>query len=264
MHPLSYLQRVWRSLRRPDNGPEARRAFDISPTDDYSDDILGYYDLIFPGRAEATITPDEPDGVPAVSFRFLRGNESQPFHVVHTIGMSRPLLTLKALRPRSYDPGYDRSLVRHARAELMAFLPYDYPVPVRNAGNFDGIPEARRWPLQLMKHLTELPHRHSTWVGPGFLSSTESYVPYSDETKFCGYTLVNFEGNLGYIPLQDAPEIAIYTFVPLYKDEILYEQVHGPEKLMERVLHVSAGSFVINVDRPPAVEPWEYTGAEEE
>lgn len=211
----------------------------------HNKEINRYFKNIFPHRQEYSLADTES----ALSLHFLYPSEAEPFFVLHTTGMSRlPLSDAARILP-DYEEQF--------RSELMLFLPPTWALPQGNWTLAD-LPADMRWPLDLLLQIARLPQRHEAWVNCGFtMPNGEDWKPYAPGVGFCGCTLICFEGNLGEIPLEDGSAIPIYMLVPLYEDEMSYGDHYGYEVLLERIVQVTGGSFILNPARPCSVEPWE-------
>lgn len=215
---------------------------------DYEEEICAYFASLFPGREEKVFHEILSHSF-HIDIHVLYPSETEPFYVLYSSGMSTLPMTL----PEALLPEYKEL----ERAELMMFLPYDWNFGEEGTLS-TNLPAEVFWPIAAMTYMARLPHEHKNFISYGLtLPNGEDYEPFAKNTKLCGLGLVSFDGNLGELTTTDGTKIQIYTLIPLHKEELLYRQEEDMEALMDRILIETNGSFIVDINRAPAIANWE-------
>lgn len=158
-----------------------------------------------------------------------------PFARLVTSGMSD--------RPMAIPDGLDAPRY----AELVMTLPGDWKL------DEESFKDGRwYWPVALLRYLASFPQKHQTWLGWGHtVPNGEPPKPYAGTTALCGAILLSPIGvpdAFQRLRVSDEKEIAFYSVVPLYKEEIDLKVRVGTDELLNRFLskHVTD---VIGPDR---------------
>jgi hypothetical protein len=145
--------------------------------------------------------------------------ESRNYHTLVTAGMSRRAMQVPA----------EMDAPQHL--ELMMTLPVSWKV-----GN-----EAQRWhwPILQLQYLARYPHDYRTWLGWGHaIPNGEPPRPFADNTQLCGATLVPslLVPRAFYELVTSDRQIAFFSVVPLYREELELREREGMETLFTQLL----------------------------
>ena len=113
--------------------------------------------------------------------------------------------------PMTYPEGTESSEVRESYSELCLMLPSDWP-----------------------------------FAHDRILSMGE---PFTTESDLCGVLMVQFDGELGELTLDDGIIIQLLMPVLLYADELEAYDRLGPDALIERILDCTHESFLLDLHR---------------
>lgn len=221
---------------------QERRPANVSP---YEQEICQHMESVFPGRTTRVYREIASEFLQVDVF-VMQAPTKKDFHVIYTTGMSALPMTL----PPELLPQY-KAL---ERAELMLFLPAEWDILTGYETDKD-VPDSLWWPIRLMKYLARFPHEYKTWLGWGHtLPNSEDYVPYDAGTKLSGVMLGALQENISLLHTEDGTQINFYTLIPLYREEMEYQQRAGAEALLERLSTLNGYGMVVFPDRPNVCE----------
>lgn len=119
-------------------------------------------------------------------------------------------------------------------AELMVTLPETWAL---NQKSFKD--ERLYWPLRLLTELARLPHKHATWLGFGHtVPNGDPPEPYAASTKLCGAIIlpsVTVPEEFRTLRIDETKEIAFFSIVPLYADELAFTLREGANELLDKI-----------------------------
>lgn len=134
------------------------------------------------------------------------------FYKLFTIGMgSREMNTPKKLKQQKLQ-----------RAELAMFISNDWNI------NTDDV--KYHWTIDLLKTIARMPFNQNTWVGEGHsidLVNAENYGGFS------GTLLLSLQSGDNAIVLNSGKHLNFYLAVPIFKNEMLYKNQSGCDKLLD-------------------------------
>ena len=122
----------------------------------YAEEINAHFQGLFPNREEFVFHELLSDLV-HIDVNIMRPDETHPYYVMYTTGMSDMPMTL----PEEIQ---DREDLRYG--ELYMFLPKEWNPGEAGQINSD-IAQEEYWPIGLIKYLARFPHEYSTWLGWG-------------------------------------------------------------------------------------------------
>jgi len=132
-------------------------------------------------------------------------------------------------------------------AELMMVIPRDMEF-----GEVYTTDSKNSYAITMLKETARFPHYYDTWVGEGHSIVTGAEMePYSVETRFVGGILlpsVTFSEDVMSIQ-REGRVINIYSFFPLYEDEVQYKVAHGYDAFLDLLIEKDAPEILDN-DRP--------------
>lgn len=174
---------------------------------------LGEIDTVFHEIASDTVHIDVHVVKPTKNF---------PYHRLVTSGMSDlPMST----PPGATVPQY---------TELMVTLPASWRVDQEALKD-----DTWNWPVDLLKYLARLPHKHNSWLGWGHsIANGDPPQPYAPNTSLCGAILLpsaTVPDGFHSLRIDETKEIAFLAVVPLYKDEIDLSLRSGTNKLLSQL-----------------------------
>lgn len=199
--------------------------------------VQAYFHGLFPRRKWQTVS-DCKDNPLAIDVEVLYPTVEEPFYLLHTLGMSAaPMHCPVNQWPRDRD----------RYSELCMMLPADWPFrPNRPI----SLSDSAGWPLWLLMELGRVPHMHQICMTHGFvLANTESHAPFSSQAPFSGVAMVQFEGELGEIPLQDGRRIELLMPLLLYTEEMALCDTIGVDAVAEEIVEENGGSFALDIHR---------------
>jgi hypothetical protein len=144
------------------------------------------------------------------------------FNVIITLGMSSMEMTNDQNIP---------NWGMHMFAELMICVP--------NRINSKNLREGQEydWILNMLRQAATFPHIENTWLGIGHgLQGNMDGSPYDDRTEFIGGMVlpsVTFDKDFTKIPLGDSCAINIYSFFPLYRNELDYKIANNYQAMLD-------------------------------
>ncbi|MBU0606635.1 MAG: suppressor of fused domain protein [Armatimonadetes bacterium] len=112
--------------------------------------------------------------------------------------------------------------------------------------------------MDLLLSLARRPHDEGSWLGHGHcIAHGNPPTPFAEGTRLSATLVVDAPASLslGFAQLAtDRGPVRFYLVVPLHDEEMRYQQQHGTDALMERVLgseHIVVGP--IDPGRPSVV-----------
>ncbi|MDO5090708.1 MAG: suppressor of fused domain protein [Cardiobacteriaceae bacterium] len=222
-------------IYRHEDDPER----DITVPDDiqiYGEEIEGHYEHYFGdiGGIYHEIVSD----IVHIDIHMIPPSTERPWYTLATIGMSDLPM---------HVPAFDGNQ-RYTRAELLIYLPPDWPLKQEDFDNEDNY-----WPLRWLKILARLPHEYETWLGEGHT------IPNGDPPEPIANT--PFSGFLLLPPLLSQPEeaytlqttdgeiIRFYCVIPLYTEEMDYKLEHGVSELLGH-FDTDVMDEIVDIHRP--------------
>lgn len=204
---------------------------------EYKKQVQAYFHRLFPQR-EWQIVSDCNKTPLAIDVEVLYPTVEEPFYVLHTMGMSTaPLHCPTGLLPQD----------KEMYTELSLILPADWPFHPKQS---ISLSDPAGWPVWLLMELGRFPHVHHTWMAYGFLlANTEQQEPFSSQASFAGVTIVQFDGELGEIPMQDGQKADLLMPLVLYKEEMDLCDIIGVDAVVEKILEETGGSFALDGER---------------
>ncbi len=204
---------------------------------EYKEQVQAYFHRLFPWR-QWQIVPDSKDNPLAVDVEVLYPTAEEPFYLLHTMGMSAvPMHCPVGAVPQGKD----------MYSELSLILPADWPFRPHQP---ISLADPASWPLWLLMELGRFPHMHHLWMAYGFvLANTEQHTPFSSQAPFSGVTIVQFEGELGEIPMQDGQNVDLLMPLLLYTEEMALCDSIGVDAVVEKIVEETDGSFALDVRR---------------
>ncbi len=204
---------------------------------EYTGQVQAYFHRLFPWR-KWQIVPDSKDNPLPVDVEVLYPTAEEPFYLLHTMGMSAvPMHCPAGTLPQGKDMYSELSLI------LPANWPFRPHQPI-------SLADPAGWPLWLLMELGRFPHMHHLWMAYGFvLANTEQHTPFSSKAPFSGVTIVQFEGELGEMPMQDGQKVDLLMPVLLYTEELALCDSIGVDAVVEKIIEETDGSFALDVRR---------------
>ena len=205
---------------------------------DYAETVEQYFYRLFPNRTRAALADTGSLPLP-VDIEVLYPTAEEPFYFIHTLGMSAA--------PMTYPEGTENGEVRESYSELCLMLPSDWPFA---DSHHLSIEEPSVWPLCMLRDLAKFPHAHHLWMSYGFmLPNSEQGEPFIPGSDLCGVLMVQFDGELGELTLDDGITIQLLMPVLVYADEMEAYDNLGPDTLIERILDCTHESFILDLHR---------------
>jgi hypothetical protein len=149
-------------------------------------------------------------------------SERRPFHTLITCGMSARPMEIPASAANA--PRY---------LELMMTLPEDWQLDrdSRTQPNWN-------WPIAELTRLAALPAA-GQWLGWGHaIPNGTPAVPYAPDTKLCGVIIApSLLVKEAFYELQlDRRQVAFFSAIPLYREELAIRERDGMEKLLGKLI----------------------------
>lgn len=207
----------------------------------YAKEIQQHMNKCFPNRTERVFFDHRNDFV-QVDIHILEAPTKQDFHVLYTVGMSALAMRL----PESFYPEYQ--MLEHA--ELIALLPAEWKLTEPAEG--EAYSNSLWWPVDLLQYLARFPHEYQSWLGWGHtIPNSERYVSYDEETtKLCGTMLSALHENISMFHTKNGTLINLYALLPLYQEEIAFQQKEGTEALLQKLSGINGFGMIFFPDRP--------------
>jgi hypothetical protein len=118
-------------------------------------------------------------------------------------------------------------------AELMITVPGDWKLDQESFKD-----ESWYWPVRLIKMLARLPHKYATWLGFGHtVPNGDPALPYAPNTELCGAIVlpsVTAPAEFHKLRIDERKEIAFFSVLPLYEEEMAFKLRKGTDALLER------------------------------
>ncbi|MEK3877871.1 suppressor of fused domain protein [Paenibacillus sp. FSL M7-0420] len=202
----------------------------------YMEDLNDHFNLVFPNR-ETGVFHELISDIVHIDVNIMEATPDERYRVLYTNGMSDLPMTL---------PQEIREEYKHLeRAELMMFLPADWPLTQE-----DFEVEENYWPIRLMKMLARFPHMYQTWLGYGHtIPNTEDYKPYADNTGLSGVILYALPEEVSTIHTKDGNQVQVYFLVPLYREEMEFKLESGMDELVDKLFELPEDFLVLNPNR---------------
>ncbi len=114
--------------------------------------------------------------------------------------------------------------------------------------------------ISMLKQTAKFPHQENSWIGIGHsIVSDANFEPYGNDTEFVGGVIlpsVTLDENFTEIR-RDGRIINIYSFFPLYKNEVQYKINHGYNALLDKIIEANSKE-ILNPNRENLIKPNEY------
>jgi hypothetical protein len=192
---------------RPPQGDPA-----IEEISDHIGKHLGPVDSVFHEMVSDTVHID---------VHIVKPNDESPYYRLVTSGMSDLPMTLPKGIPA---PRF---------VELFATLPSNWKLDQKS---FEQ--EEWYWPIRMLKTLARFPHKYRTWLGWGHtVPNGDPPEPYCKGTGLCcAILLPSITAPPGFqsLRIRDDKQVAFFSVVPLYSEEMEFKLEHGCDKLMDR------------------------------
>jgi hypothetical protein len=207
--------------------------------DEHIDWISEHIDQYFPG-AETTVFHEMFAADFKVHVYFIKPANST-YNILLTEGMSTLAMNVDDSVENKDDYKF---------AELMLLIPKDI--------EFDDLytPESKNgYIITMLKETARFPHHYDTWIGEGHsIVTSPEMEPYSPETRFVGGVIlpsVTFGEDVMRIR-REGGVINIYSFYPVYEDEVRYKMEHGYQGFLQLLIDNDAEE-ILNNNRPSLV-----------
>lgn len=97
--------------------------------------------------------------------------------------------------------------------------------------------------ISMLKQTARFPHHEDTWIGIGHsIVSDADFEPYGSDTEFVGGVIlpsVTFDEDFTKIQ-RNGRVINIYSFFPLYKNEVEYKINNGYNALLDKIIKANS------------------------
>lgn len=97
--------------------------------------------------------------------------------------------------------------------------------------------------ISMLKRTAKFPHQEDSWIGIGHsIVSDADFEPYGNDTEFVGGVIlpsVIFDENFTKIK-KKGRIINIYSFFPLYKNEVEYKIDNGYNALLDKIIEADS------------------------
>lgn len=105
--------------------------------------------------------------------------------------------------------------------------------------------------ISMLKQTAKFPHQEKSWIGIGHsIVSDANFEPYGNDTEFVGGVIlpsVTLDENFTEIK-RDGRIINIYSFFPLYKNEVQYKINYGYSALLDKIIEANSKE-ILNPNR---------------
>ena len=170
------------------------------------------------GRIDQVFSDTDADDL-RIDIHHVAPVDSRNYHTLITAGMSH----------RAMQVPSEMDAPRHL--ELMVTLPASWKV-----GD-----EAQQWnwPIRQLQYLARYPHDYRTWLGWGHaIPNGKPPQSFANNTQLCGAILVPslLVPRAFYELATDDRQIAFFSVVPLYKEELELRDREGMEALFTQLL----------------------------
>nr|WP_216857383.1 suppressor of fused domain protein [Paenibacillus tritici] len=219
-------------------GYDAQDEQQITPPSNilYMEELNEHFNRVFPNR-ETGVFHELISDIVHIDVNIMEATPDEPYRVLYTNGMSDLPMTL---------PQEIREEYKHLeRAELMMFLPADWPLTQED---FES--EENYWPIRLMKMLARFPHMYQTWLGYGHtIPNTEDYEPYASNTGLSGVILYALPEEVSTGHTKDGNQVQVYFLVPLYREEMEFKLESGMDELVDKLFELPEDFLVLDPNR---------------
>ena len=217
--------------------PEKQRPVHTTP---YGQEIQKHMHKCFPDRQEKVFYDKRSDFL-QIDIHLLEAPTKKDFHVLYTVGMSALPMTL----PENFYPEYQM-----LEREMMVLLPAEWKLEEPAEG--EEWNNSLWWPVDLLQYLARFPHEYGTWLGWGHtIPNSDQYVSYDEKTtKLCGTMLSSLNETISMFHAKDGTLISFYTLLPLYREEIDFQQKEGSEALLKKMAGINGFGMIVFPDRP--------------
>ncbi|CAL2106513.1 Suppressor of fused protein SUFU [Tenacibaculum sp. 190524A02b] len=97
--------------------------------------------------------------------------------------------------------------------------------------------------ISMLKQTAKFPHQEDSWIGIGHsIVSDANFLPYGDDTAFVGGVIlpsVTFDESFTKIK-KKGRIINIYSFFPLYKNEVEFKINNGYSALLDKIIEADS------------------------
>jgi Suppressor of fused protein (SUFU) len=166
-----------------------------------------------------------------VDIHIIPPNKNVPYLTIVTSGMS----DLDMAVPQDVDNPEDYRL-----AEIIAFLPPDWPIPKLDTPGYNHDVLETNWhPFRWLKHYARMPHEYQTFLTWCHTSANgQPAAPICDGVGMVGFLFapalqLGPEGL--FIPTHDGRKIRLLSLVPIWPDEVVYAVNRGGEALGDKL-----------------------------
>lgn len=163
--------------------------------------------------------------------------KDQPYNIFLTAGMS----TLAMQVPEQIENKDELQF-----AEMMILVPkeinFDDYVVLNGKHKFEFI-------ISMLKETARFPHHYNSWIGIGHsIAANEDFRPYDKNTKYVGGLILpsaTFDDDFTEIR-REGRVINLYTFFPLYKNEIEFKIESGYDALFDLIVEKNINDLFDN------------------
>jgi hypothetical protein len=186
---------------------------------DLNKEIKGYFEYCLDATPQQLGLQEFVAGKVNVAVWTVEPENDEDPKIIFTTGMSE--------LPMTVPDGQEE----YQYAELMMFLPCDWPVPP------DLNHSAQSWPWLWLRKIAHYPHENDTWLGDRVttFSNDDPPQPVDPSCGFTGFLLVTNQGGYVGFPSDTGRYINIINVVPVYTEECaLAKTEDGIVELLER------------------------------
>lgn len=208
----------------------------LEDTRDYHEDIEAHYEKYF--GAIDNVYHEIVSDLVHIDVHMIPATEGRPWITLATTGMSELAMPV---------PDFEGSAA-YRRAELLIYLPPDWPLTLESFENEDNY-----WPIRWLKLLARMPHEYETWLGEGHTIPNNDPPERIANTPFSGFLLLPpllSQPEEAYrLETADGETIRFYCLIPLYTEEMDYKIEHGVAALLDR-FDTRYITEVVDITRP--------------
>lgn len=115
--------------------------------------------------------------------------------------------------------------------ELVMLLPSSWKLDLKDLEDDNNY-----WPFEILKTLIKVPHEDNSWLGYSHTFSWGLDQYFSPNNKFTGAILIDsISLPEDFLIIKSAEKtISIYSAIPLYKEEMIFQIEHGTNKLIDK------------------------------
>ena len=161
-----------------------------------------------------------------IDIHVIAPNQQFPYLTIMTSGMS----DIDMVVPKGATPAEDYKL-----AEVIAFLPADWPIDQLANSTEEGTESPGWYPIRWLKHYARMAHERNTALS--WYVSTSNGAPASpigEATDMVGFLFspaIQLGGEGLFVPTRDDRKIRILNLVPILGDEVQFAMKKGGEAL---------------------------------